>query len=595
MTLALDLVAAREFLLLLFGDGISRETQLVLYGKKYGPRWCSSINAAMKHVRELAVVDDLWFSTCLHSPDLMREEARRRKVEPVMRRRRGYSCSAVVAPGVWIDIDHRSSGHKSDALPANAEEAAELAHWAPLEPSLVVGTGGGIHAWWLFEELMALLEHRSTARSSFARLCKGWEKLLRGEAERRGWKLDACADLARVLRLPGTPNHKYGTVVAMEPAEEVVRHDFAELERLIPDEFLIAQAPPARNERPASVRPVSGGTTFVLDPGASPPAKLFGLLEVDTDLAILWEGKAKKLKGQSEYDLGLASRLVGYDLSDQEIADSLVYHRRTSGLCETPGNEAKVNRPDYYARTIAKARQGRTASETAERLSRAQDELEAKLEGGLDPEGRPRTGDDALALRTLLTERLGLPDEAVGLRLQRLVGEPSTYFLTIPGRPSALLGSIKEVLSYRFFKAAVAEATKIVLRPELKGAAWNAVCQALMALCEDYDVGEDLSGVAAEAATWVRDYLEAEPPSDDEREAIGLRMPFVKDGAPHFFLDRLAFWVETERRAKVTGRRLALWLKASGYEPRVVAWKGSTRNTWRRAIAPIRARGDKSG
>ena len=48
-----------------------------------------------------------------------------------------------------------------------------------------------------------------------------------------GWTLDALRDLARVLRPPGTINHKYGTPVEVI-AERTVRYTLADFDWLSP-------------------------------------------------------------------------------------------------------------------------------------------------------------------------------------------------------------------------------------------------------------------------------------------------------------------------------------------------------------------------
>jgi hypothetical protein len=71
---------------------------------------------------------------------------------------------------------------------------------------MVVATGNGAHAWWLFKEpyIFASDDERKDA----ARLIARWQTLLRLNAAARGWAFDRLADLARILRIPGTVNRK---------------------------------------------------------------------------------------------------------------------------------------------------------------------------------------------------------------------------------------------------------------------------------------------------------------------------------------------------------------------------------------------------
>ncbi len=132
--------------------------------------------------------------------------ARKRGGSPRLETVRGSTGSAVVLPGVWIDLDFAGDGHRSDDLPPTREDALGLLEAVPLEPSIVVATGGGFHVYWVFEEPWILDTDESCAQAEG--LVRRVQDAVRERARRRGWKVDSTADLARVLRLPGTLNHK---------------------------------------------------------------------------------------------------------------------------------------------------------------------------------------------------------------------------------------------------------------------------------------------------------------------------------------------------------------------------------------------------
>jgi len=52
--------------------------------------------------------------------------------------------------GVWADIDLKSDRHHKVALPATVEEALGILPKG-LPPTVLILTGNGLHAWWLFE------------------------------------------------------------------------------------------------------------------------------------------------------------------------------------------------------------------------------------------------------------------------------------------------------------------------------------------------------------------------------------------------------------------------------------------------------------
>lgn len=114
---------------------------------------------------------------------------------------RGKAADSWAMPALALDLDVKPKAF--DSLDAAGAYLDSL----PIAPSIVVGSGGGLHAWWVLEEPLRL-----DAPESFAvahRLADRWRGLCRYQAIKVGADLDPVADLARMLRLPGTLNHKY--------------------------------------------------------------------------------------------------------------------------------------------------------------------------------------------------------------------------------------------------------------------------------------------------------------------------------------------------------------------------------------------------
>jgi hypothetical protein len=67
--------------------------------------------------------------------------------------RRGGAEDCVEIPGFWSDVDIAGPGHSNGAnLPLTWDEAMAILAKLPLPPTVTVGTGGGMHAYWLFYE-----------------------------------------------------------------------------------------------------------------------------------------------------------------------------------------------------------------------------------------------------------------------------------------------------------------------------------------------------------------------------------------------------------------------------------------------------------
>ena len=90
-------------------------------------------------------------------------------------------------PAVYIDLD--GSKPVDDLLAAY------------MPPSLIVDSGGGLHAYWVLTEPLdvSMLVSRDTSHPAYRALI-GLQRMWKGDP--------AVCDVARVLRLPGTRNHK---------------------------------------------------------------------------------------------------------------------------------------------------------------------------------------------------------------------------------------------------------------------------------------------------------------------------------------------------------------------------------------------------
>ncbi len=119
---------------------------------------------------------------------------------------RGGSDTVVGLPGLWLDVDFLDPAHTKTNLPPTPFDALDLIDELPLKPTLVVHSGHGFQAWYLFRQMWELPtdEERATAES----LVRRFQRTVLAKAEAHGWKLDNTSDLARVFRVPGTLNWK---------------------------------------------------------------------------------------------------------------------------------------------------------------------------------------------------------------------------------------------------------------------------------------------------------------------------------------------------------------------------------------------------
>jgi len=121
-------------------------------------------------------------------------------------KRRGEAADVCAIPALWVDLDIAGPAHTNTTLPPTLEDALSLVGTFPLPPSALVGSGWGLHGYWLLRELWTFdgEEERRAAQE----LLRRFQATIQARARERGWNLDTTSDLARVLRVPGTVNRK---------------------------------------------------------------------------------------------------------------------------------------------------------------------------------------------------------------------------------------------------------------------------------------------------------------------------------------------------------------------------------------------------
>lgn len=252
----------------------------------------------------------------------------------------------VSAPGIAIDID---ISHKPVAgqnfFPTMAAVETFLFEDIPHRPAMLLGTGGGAVAFFLFHER----ERMGTAEEilAFDRINYGWHKKLH---ELSPYALDSTDTLQRIWRPLGTRNHKkeYGEV-----AIPVTLLHWEDRDRVDP-----AMLEDWAKERPAQVTVgdlIEGACK--LRATAKPPLWVaLGILnDRDLDAQKVWVRKtgmkhAQGEDGASEYDLALlniVARLAVKEGRQDEAAqawiDTSIYYRSKYG--------SKARDERYYART----------------------------------------------------------------------------------------------------------------------------------------------------------------------------------------------------------------------------------------------------
>lgn len=538
-----------EFLSELYGDIVGPGMEIVPWSQKRSV-WCATIEQAVATTHFLDETADTYHHVALHDRDRAMQEAvakaKKENVAPPSRIEdtRGSSASARAIGGLWVDGDVKGDKHAKDDLPENIDIIIATMHAMPVKPTWIIKTGGGVHGWWFMKEPWRFETKEEWMQAR--RLSKGWQahfrKLLRHD-------LDSTHDLARLMRLPGTRSHKHGCML------EVLEHNTY---RSNPSDLEQFEVDASEVERAA----IAMGS-FVIRHDAVPPFdKLQMLINYSAEFAQTWGRKRQFKSGknsQSEYDLSLASFCAHAKWSDQEIVDTIIAHRRL-------GSDKEKLRPDYFVRTLGRARaeqkgddaiahlaDSQTPTTSAPENAHASQEAVPALKDMPGPtsaraNGAPLDADVRAAALADISRVIGSP--VVGVI--KWLKDPAEFELVLTSGNITIGGAVV-IIDPKKFQVIVASSTGKVIR-DFKRAAWRPVAQALFDVAEPRDLGPD-SDVAKLCEEWMRSYLAGFPPSTAEENITGAilkRKPFVKAGAVHMFLEPFVSWARSRGAADKT-------------------------------------------
>lgn len=153
----------------------------------------SELEKLEQAIKKYSNKTNVYFGVCL-----------RKRILPNNLRGKDNDISTVTT--LYADIDIKSKAHAQTALPSSVKEAADFLNSLPLKATIIVNSGNGLHAYWLLDTPVKIQSAKD--QEYISSVFKGWSRLLSLKANELGWKLDNVSDLARVLRVPGSINHK---------------------------------------------------------------------------------------------------------------------------------------------------------------------------------------------------------------------------------------------------------------------------------------------------------------------------------------------------------------------------------------------------
>tara|TARA_R100001086_G_scaffold218584_1_gene135309 strand:+ start:6658 stop:8268 length:1611 start_codon:yes stop_codon:yes gene_type:complete len=468
---------------------------------------------------------------------------------------RGTNTTVTGLVGLFADIDVVGPGRNSEKQYAKTfDDAKKIIDTIGPAPSIIVMTGGGLQPWWFFSEPWIFEEHND--RMTAGTLLKNWIRTIQLVSQSFGYEIDSTCDLARLLRIPGTYNHKYKENPKIDVVMESSKvYDPADLELYIVDESLVNDTGPAPKI-----------DIVKIDPNVEAPHASQLAVE-DGHFRKTWVGKRTDMSDQSpsSYDLAVANEGARRGWTDQQITDAIITRRRLA-----KENPQKSTRRDYLMRTIQKARTSFQHGETIR-------ELETPIPVS--------TTDDILTARTKALEKLSKIIGRPVLAWRKGSGEDPLYELIL-GDPREVIhiGSGAIATSYRMFTLRLFDCGL-----QLKGIAskhWTAFCSLLIIATEEIE-NPELSR-HNRILGWVKDYLEEIPAVEETEkiEAVRRKLPFLKDGINCIYANSLRQWLMNSQQETTTRASIIADLRHCGFTGFVVSYPGSSRYYWQSPQPP---------
>jgi hypothetical protein len=444
-------------------------------------------------------------------------------------------------PGLWLDIDIAGPAHKKENLPASHEDAIDLLKSSlPLPPTILVDSGHGLHAYWLFKE--PWMFETEDERQQAASLMRRFVLSFKYHAAVRGWAMDSVFDLARVLRVPGTLNTKPGAeqmLCSVRDADYERRYN--------PDEFyqFLVDTEEVRNDDDIAEMLSADRNPFnlFLRHDAAPPWQKFDAMkEIEPRFILTWDKRRRDLQDQSpsSYDMALINLLVSYKWAEQDIANTVIAFRRKHAKNDREAKKAL--RVDYITRTIMKAKKVFEKFEDDEQEAHCDlnEEIleltEQNMAAERDPSVEPPSKE---AIAKMLEPILKVKIK----KLVKYVCDEPKFEMVLEDGSVLSLGTIDKIINQRHIKNVIA-AHKGKIIKIIKAPAWDQYATLLMQLVEEVTPAAEDATEKGNFISTLELYLEAKGIITDRDSAFSTGRPFWHDSKAYIFSSDFVNWTK---------------------------------------------------
>jgi len=491
---------------------------------------------------------------------------------------------------ISADFDIASEAHPDKPLPATIEQAIALAPEL-LPPSLVISTGNGAHCWWILREPHVFESEQD--RKDVARLLYRWHTMLKFAAGNHGWVYERLADLARILRIPGTrnlkdPQHPKDVTAYREIDRQYNLGDF--------EEFLDAAGIPDQDAQERAAKEWAArfaDKTLVINPSARIAQELIDLWMKDNmRFRNTWLRQRHDLKDQSNsaYDMALAWFAAQMDLPEQMAVDLIMHHRAVLG-------KPARTRLDYYQRTISAAYDKAAEAKAGEaKPSTAQvgGPRDSGPQAGAAQSGAPVMSEAAAMITDPIQRRGQLCQEiseklgVTIVKLTKITGE-NPHYLVHTEKGVLEFASPLQIRSYETWCNKLYGQLDHVIDPPIKAKEWLKLSKKIALACEIQECAPNET-FEGKCTAWLKEYL-ADQPFIAQIEGTPVqnqKLPMVYEGRIVVHTDAYSAWLTKHHHGDYSSNKAATMLKVLGAEV-TKKFRNSRYNRQMRWVLPLPA------
>lgn len=479
----MDQQQAYAFLKMFFGDPIIADEGLSIMvmslkpGRKTGRpgiSFCASVEGAVDTAMRIAAGgDNAYFCLSLMDP------------RHIMKGRRGKADDSRGIVGFWADIDIANElAHQGKNPPLSRAEAAQILNACGVRPSVVVDSGHGLHAYWLFPKPWIFSD--ATERRQATDMAFAWHNTLIAAAHQLGRTLDPVFDLARVLRVPGTINTKIETDPKPVVLQWPVPARWDAPTRYTIEHMGAHTKAPEPGQVGEVIKPEKLEDVEFRAPNQNETETLLGRISLmcmsNARFSETWENKRTDMPSgelsASEYDLAIANALCEAGWNNQQIYWGMYLWRQK----HSKDVDKLLKRPDYVARTIAAAKKSNVVAVATRELSQLNteiDHLREQISTVDDPAKRDQIQTEIDSKREEVFQQAS---KALGVKISNFVKEGSgaagIYYFELEDGSRVNLGQSAELWQQLRVKAAFYDHADAVMR-SLDATQWAEVVETL--------------------------------------------------------------------------------------------------------------------